>query len=244
MQYSRLGNTGLIVSRLAFGAMTFGTGAGPFASVSKVDEAHARAMIDASIDAGINFFDTANGYAAGQSEIMLGKLLGKRRKDVVVATKVGFALVPAMDAGLAIEHLFGVRRGAFERLGTDYIDLYIVHRDIASPGRETSTRSMPCSIRKGSIPGYSTGPPGKPQSHQIQKTGSYAITSGDALFAHRLTWARNHSFHARDRSRLTAPDSAAGALSAVNGTRETSRIPKTDSRFRHSALRRRWRSCL
>src|SRR5262249_50315512 len=88
MQYSKLGNSGLIVSRLSFGAMTFGKGMGPFATVSKVEEDAARSMMSMALDAGINFFDTANGYSAGQSETMLGKLLADKRKDVVIATKV------------------------------------------------------------------------------------------------------------------------------------------------------------
>jgi len=90
MQYSRLGDTGLIVSRLAFGAMTFGTGKGPFAAVSKVGPELANQIIGKTLDAGINFFNTADGYTGGQSEEILGKALGVRRKDVVVSTKVGF----------------------------------------------------------------------------------------------------------------------------------------------------------
>ena len=79
MQYSRLGDTGLIVSRLAFGAMTFGTGKGPFAAVSKVGPELAGQIIGKTLDAGINFFNTADGYTGGQSEEMLGKALGARR---------------------------------------------------------------------------------------------------------------------------------------------------------------------
>src|SRR5687767_15031141 len=84
MLYTRFGNTGLIVSRLAFGAMTFGTGNIP--AVYKVDESGAANLIDRVLDAGINFFDTADAYADGASELMLGKLLGARRKDVVIST--------------------------------------------------------------------------------------------------------------------------------------------------------------
>jgi aryl-alcohol dehydrogenase-like predicted oxidoreductase len=111
MQYSKLGNTGLIVSRLSFGAMTFGKGAGPFATVSKVEEDAARAMINIALDAGINFFETANGYSGGQSETMLGRLLGDKRKDVVVATKVGFRTgKPMMEAGLSRSNIFAACR--------------------------------------------------------------------------------------------------------------------------------------
>src|SRR5436190_6878208 len=82
MQYARLGNTGLIVSRLAFGAMTFGTDS-RFASVTKVDLTGARTLVNMCFEAGANFFDTADGYAHGQSETMLGELLRERRNDVV-----------------------------------------------------------------------------------------------------------------------------------------------------------------
>ena len=75
---------------MAFGAMTFGTGKGPFAAVSKVGPELADQIIGKTLDAGINFFNTADGYTGGQSEEMLGKALGARRKDVVVSTKCGF----------------------------------------------------------------------------------------------------------------------------------------------------------
>ena len=90
MQFARLGNTGLIVSRLAFGVMTFGKGSGTMAAVAKTGQDEANALVHRSLDAGINFFDTADMYAEGQSEIMLGKALGSRRKDVIVSTKIGF----------------------------------------------------------------------------------------------------------------------------------------------------------
>src|SRR5437868_317204 len=90
MQYTRLGNSGLIVSRFAFGAMTFGSGRGAMAAVSKVDQNLATEMVARSIDAGINFFNTADAYAGGDSERMLAAALGNHRKDVVITTKVGF----------------------------------------------------------------------------------------------------------------------------------------------------------
>src|SRR5258708_1057557 len=96
MQYARLGNTGLIVSRLAFGAMTFGSSKGMFAAISKVDRDTAAEMIRKTIDAGINFFNTADVYTEGQSEELLGQALGASRKDVVIATKAGFRTGPAL----------------------------------------------------------------------------------------------------------------------------------------------------
>jgi len=82
MQYTRLGDTGLIVSRLAFGAMTFGTGKGPFAAVSKVGPELADQIIGKTLDAGINFFNTADGYTGGQSEEMLGKALQRHLAEI------------------------------------------------------------------------------------------------------------------------------------------------------------------
>ena len=127
MQYSRLGNTGLIVSRLAFGAMTFGTDT-RFPSVTKVDTKGARALVSQSLEAGINFFDTADGYAQGQSEVMLGELLRDRRQDVVIATKVGFRSgEPMTQAGLSRRHILASCDASLKRLKTDYLDVYVLH---------------------------------------------------------------------------------------------------------------------
>src|SRR5258708_32834612 len=89
MQYTTLGNTGLVVSRLSFGAMTFTAGDRSFATIYKTEAADANAMIDRALDAGINFFDTADAYAGGESEAMLGRALKNRRPEVVITTKVG-----------------------------------------------------------------------------------------------------------------------------------------------------------
>src|SRR5580698_4709791 len=140
MQYTRMGDTGLIVSRLAFGAMTFGTSAGVFASVAKVSEgALADELVNKALDAGINFFNSADVYTAGQSEQMLGKALGAKRKDAVIATKVGFRSGPALiDQGLSRQHILAAAEGSLRRLGTDYIDVYLVHRfDAHTPVEET-----------------------------------------------------------------------------------------------------------
>ncbi|NUS69967.1 MAG: aldo/keto reductase, partial [Ensifer adhaerens] len=90
MQYTTLGNTGLVVSRLAFGAMTFTAGDRSLGAVYKTDAEAADALVGQALDAGINFFDTADAYASGQSERILGAALKSRRDEVVIATKVGF----------------------------------------------------------------------------------------------------------------------------------------------------------
>jgi aryl-alcohol dehydrogenase-like predicted oxidoreductase len=188
MQYSRLGNTGLIVSRLAFGAMTFGNAAGPFAAISKVDEEAARTMIAMSLDAGINFFDTANMYADGQSEVMLGKLLGDKRKDVVIATKVGFRSGTAiMDAGLSRSHIVAECDASLKRLATDYIDLYIVHREDRFTPLEETAEALDALVRAGKVRylGYSNWPAWKAATAlQIQKARGLAqFTSGQMHYA-------------------------------------------------------------
>ena len=90
MRYTTLGGTGLIVSRLAFGAMTFTGGNKTIGAVYKVGHALADQLVGRALDAGVNLFDTADGYAGGESEMILGKALQSRRNDVVIATKVGF----------------------------------------------------------------------------------------------------------------------------------------------------------
>jgi aryl-alcohol dehydrogenase-like predicted oxidoreductase len=152
MQYSRLGDTGLIVSRLAFGSMTFGVGTGVFASTYKVDQANANAIVARAIDAGVNFFNTADVYAAGDSERMLGQALGPRRKDVVIATKLGNRMGPAViEGGLSRRHVFAAVEGSLERLGTDYIDLYLVHKvDTLTPLGET-IEALEDLVRQGKV---------------------------------------------------------------------------------------------
>lgn len=161
MQYSRLGNSGLIVSRVAFGAMTFGQGQGPFAEVSKVDAALADRMIGATLDAGINHFNTANGYTGGQSEEMLGKALGAKRKDVVISTKVGFRTAPPMlHQGLSRQAILAACEDSLRRLGTDYIDVYLAHRvDVNTPVEETVS-ALESLVQQGKVryTGFSNWP--------------------------------------------------------------------------------------
>jgi aryl-alcohol dehydrogenase-like predicted oxidoreductase len=168
--------------------MTFGSGTGPFAAVSKVDEENAKTMISMCLDAGVNFFDTANGYAAGQSEVMLGKLLGETRKDVIIATKVGFRFGEAMmDAGLSRSHMFAACDASLKRLGTDYIDLYIVHReDLFTPLEET-LEALDALVRVGKVRylGFSNWPAWKAATAlQVQKARGLAqFTSGQMHYA-------------------------------------------------------------
>ena len=127
MKYRRLANTGIYVSELCLGAMTFG-GVGPFQAIGALGQNEATALVDRSLDAGINFFDTANVYSVGQSEEMLGMALGARRPNVIVATKVrGRMGAGPNEIGLSRVHIMQQCDASLRRLGTDYIDLYQIH---------------------------------------------------------------------------------------------------------------------
>ena len=152
MQYNTLGKTGLVVSRLALGAMTFGTGEGALGAIFKVDQGLADRFAGAALDAGVNFFNTADAYAGGESERMLGKALGARRKDAVIATKVGFRTGDAVvHQGLSRHNILNGLEGSLARLGTDYIDVYIAHRwDPLTPLEETLA-ALDSAVRSGKV---------------------------------------------------------------------------------------------
>jgi aryl-alcohol dehydrogenase-like predicted oxidoreductase len=138
MDYVRLGNSGLKVSRLCLGAMTYGT---PEWRPWVLDEAASRPFIARAVEQGINFFDTADMYSRGVSEQVLGRALKAltTRDQIVLATK---AFYPVTDGpnncGLSRKHLFDAIDGSLRRLGVDYVDLYQIHRfDRETPIEET-----------------------------------------------------------------------------------------------------------
>lgn len=139
MKYANLGNSGLKVSRLCLGMMSYGTSAWrPWV----LDEEPARPFIKKALDAGINFFDTADMYSKGVSEEVLGKTLkyfGVRRENVVIATKVYFNLTDEVNAGgLSRKHIMDAIDASLERLGMEHVDLYQIHRwDYETPIEET-----------------------------------------------------------------------------------------------------------
>jgi aryl-alcohol dehydrogenase-like predicted oxidoreductase len=153
MQYSRLGGTGLIVSRLAFGSMTFGSDPhGPFASTYKVDQAGANELVARAIDAGVNFFNSADVYANGDSERILGKAIGTKRQHVVIATKVGNRMGPGLvEAGLSRRHMHAAAEASLARLGTDYIDVYLVHKVDALTPIEETLEALEDLVRSGKV---------------------------------------------------------------------------------------------
>jgi aryl-alcohol dehydrogenase-like predicted oxidoreductase len=140
MDYVRLGETGLKVSRVCLGCMTYGMperGAHPWT----LDEAKSRPFIKRALELGINFFDTANTYSDGTSEEILGRALRDfaRRKDVVIASKVFYPMREGPNArGLSRKSILTEIDASLQRLGTDYIDLYQIHRwDKHTPIEET-----------------------------------------------------------------------------------------------------------
>jgi aryl-alcohol dehydrogenase-like predicted oxidoreductase len=152
MEYTRLGSSGLIVSRMAFGAMTFSSGNRDLPSIYKVEHTLADRMVGQALDAGINFFDTADVYAGGQSEEMLGKALGAKRDQAIIATKVGGRFSSnLLDAGLSRRHIMGSVDASLKRLGTDWIDVYIVHRDCPYTPLEEVVQSLDDVVRAGKV---------------------------------------------------------------------------------------------
>lgn len=158
MEYTRLGNSGLIVSRLAFGVMTFGKGEGSMASVSKTDEKTAITLIHRALEAGINLFDSADAYANGQSETILGYALEGRRHDVVISTKIGFRTGEAVTrAGASYGYILSAAEACLRRLRTDYLDLLSIHKpDPWTPPEETA-RALDNLVQRGLVryAGYS-----------------------------------------------------------------------------------------
>jgi aryl-alcohol dehydrogenase-like predicted oxidoreductase len=153
MQYSHLGGTGLIVSKFALGSMTFGSDpTGPFASTYKVDQAAANDLVARAIDAGVNYFNSADVYAGGDSERILGKAIGTRRQQVVIATKVGNRMGPGLvEAGLSRRHILAAADASLARLGTDYIDVYLVHKVDALTPIEETLDALEDLVRSGKV---------------------------------------------------------------------------------------------
>jgi aryl-alcohol dehydrogenase-like predicted oxidoreductase len=139
MDYIRLGSTGLKVSRICLGCMSYGepTGRWPWA----LNEEQSRPFIQRALELGINFFDTANVYTAGMSEKVVGKALRDfaKRDELVIATKVHGVMGPGPnERGLSRKHILSSIDASLQRMGTDYVDLYQIHRwDYETPIEET-----------------------------------------------------------------------------------------------------------
>jgi aryl-alcohol dehydrogenase-like predicted oxidoreductase len=155
MEYKTLGNTGLLVSTLCLGTMTFSGRGGFWKTIGSVDQAGADDLIKASIEAGINFFDTADVYSEGESEKTLGqslKNLNIARKDVVLATKVYSRMGPGRnDVGASRGHIMDGIEASLRRLQTDYVDLYQIHGNDAVTPVEETLRALDTLVSQGKV---------------------------------------------------------------------------------------------
>lgn len=138
MKYRFLGNSGLEVSEICFGTMTF-VGEDGWTNVGSSGQKDANKLVAMAFDAGVNFFDTADIYSNGESERIFGKAIANRRSDVVIATKCGFRMKEGPNEdGLSRRRIIEACDASLRRLGTDYIDLYQVHSyDFLTPLEET-----------------------------------------------------------------------------------------------------------
>ena len=149
MNYRLLGNTGVYLSELCLGAMTFGT---QWEAIGTLGQKEANALVHRSIDAGVNFFDTADVYSTGDSEEILGRALTGRRQDVMIATKVrGRMGSGANDVGLSRLHIIQAAEASLKRLGTDYIDLYQIHRNDPVTDIEETLAALTDLVRAGKV---------------------------------------------------------------------------------------------
>lgn len=151
MEYRQLGRSGLKVSALSLGTMTFG-GQGKFAKTGQTDVATARRQIALCREAGINLFDTADVYSGGLSEQILGEALGKERHEVLIASKARFPMGEGPnDAGLSRHHILRACEASLKRLNTDYLDLYQLHQwDGLTPLEET-LRALEDLVSSGKV---------------------------------------------------------------------------------------------
>jgi aryl-alcohol dehydrogenase-like predicted oxidoreductase len=143
MEYRRMGRSGLKVSEICLGTMTFGRGA---------DEAESGRMVAAAMAAGVNFFDTADGYNNGLAEEMLGRILKPRRREAVIATKFFNPMGSGPnESGMSRLHIKQAVEDSLRRLGTDYIDLYYIHHVDTQTPLEEMLRALDDLVRQGKV---------------------------------------------------------------------------------------------
>ncbi len=203
MRYNLLGTTGLYVSELCLGAMTFGGGSGIWQAIGKLNRAECEALVGTALDAGVNFIDTADVYSEGDSERLLGEALrslGRPREQVVVATKVRGRVGPGVNqVGLSRGHILSSIDGSLTRLGLDYVDLYQIHGfDPVTPIEET-LRALDDVVRSGKVRylGFSNLP---------AWVASHAVTFAEQNGLARFQSAQVHySIATRDIEREIAP---------------------------------------
>ena len=202
MEYVKLGNTGLDVSPICLGCMSFGTAEGWVHNKWALDEQASRSIIQKALDLGINFFDTANAYAYGKSEEILGRALKDyaNRDEVVIATKV---FVPMREGpnggGLSRKHIMSQIDASLNRLSTDYVDLYIIHRwDYNTPIEETMAAL-----------------------HDIVKSGKARYIGASAMYA----WQFQKALHVAEKNGWTRFVSMQNHLNLIYREEEREMLP-------------------
>ena len=152
MNYRELADTGVFVSELCLGTMTFGGRGQIWEMMGGLDQKSVDGLVGGALDAGINFVDTANVYSTGESETMLGKALGNRRREIVLATKVRGRMGPGPNqVGLSRLHILQEIEASLKRLGTDYVDLYQIHRFDLLTNIEDTLRTLDDLVRAGKV---------------------------------------------------------------------------------------------
>lgn len=143
MEYRRMGRSGLKVSAICLGTMTFGHGA---------DQAEATRIVDLAFDAGVNFFDTANTYGNGESEVLLGNALKGRRRNAIVATKFFNPTGPGPnDSGMSRVHIMQAIDDSLRRLQMDYVDIYYIHHVDSQTPLEEMLRALDDLVHSGKV---------------------------------------------------------------------------------------------
>lgn len=143
MEYRRIGRSGLKVSEICLGTMSFGT---------QISEAEAKPIVDLAFDAGINFFDCADGYGNGAAEKILGKHLAGRRRRAVVATKFFNPMGPGPnDSGMSRVHIMNAIEDSLRRLQTDYVDIYYIHHTDVETPLEEMLRALDDLVHQGKV---------------------------------------------------------------------------------------------
>ena len=152
MKYRQLADTGVFVSELCLGAMTFGGKGQIWETIGGLDQAAADGIVHRALDAGINFIDTADVYSAGDSETMVGTSIAGRRHDLVIATKVRGRMGQGPNqVGLSRLHIMNSVEASLKRLNTDYIDLYQIHRTDWLTNIEDTLRALDDLVRAGKV---------------------------------------------------------------------------------------------
>jgi len=212
MKYNQLGKTGVLVSELCLGTMTFG-GKGYWKAIGELPQDSVNEIVKTSVDAGINFIDTANGYSEGLSEIMLGKAikdLGLPRQQLVIATKVRLRMgTGANQVGLSRLHITDSVNDSLERMGLSHIDLLYIHGvDPITPIEETM-RGLEDVVRSGKVRyiGISNHP-----AWMMMKANSFSEHMGWEKFVATQNY---YSIASRDIEREIAPMAISEGISIM-----------------------------